>query len=271
MATMAPTRSSFMATWDRVSGATGYRLDVSTSSSFSSYVSGYQDLNLGNVTGRIIGGLSSGTTYYYRVRAYNALGTGGDSNAMTATTTTTTSGLVINPTFDSSILNNPNSAAIQSAINQAIAIYQSLFGDPITVFILFRYSNTKPDGRPFPSGVLSLSDFVIYPIQSQGLKQFEDTPERWLDVRWDIEEDSQQRFPARIKIQSVNEPGSLAQVTQVIADHDGNIDNIRMTRRAPDFTELEIDLEVYDLKHLNAIISQLKAKKVVAQVERVSE
>jgi GTP diphosphokinase / guanosine-3',5'-bis(diphosphate) 3'-diphosphatase len=44
-----------------------------------------------------------------------------------------------------------------------------------------------------------------------------------------------------------------------------------MTRRAPDFTELQIDLEVYDLKHLNAIISQLKAKKVVAQVERVSE
>jgi hypothetical protein len=164
MATMAPTRSSFMATWDRVNGATGYRLDVSTSSSFSSYVSGYQDLNVGNVTGRIIGGLSSGTTYYYRVRAYNALGTGGDSNAMTATTTTT-SGLVINPTFDSSILNNPNSAAIQSAINQAIAIYQSLFGDPITIFILFRYSNTKPDGHPFPSGVLSLSDFVIYPIQ----------------------------------------------------------------------------------------------------------
>ena len=112
---------------------------------------------------------------------------------------------------------------------------------------------------------------VIYPIQSQALKQFEDTPEHWLDVRWDIEEDSQQRFPARIKIHSVNEPGSLAQVTQVIADHDGNIDNIRMTRRAPDFTELEIDLEVYDLKHLNAIISQLKAKKVVARVERVSE
>jgi len=163
VAAMAPTRSSFMATWEPVSGATGYRIEVSTSSSFTSYVSGYQDLNVGNVTSRIIGGLSSGTTYYYRVRAYNALGTGGDSNVMTATTTTS-SGLVINPTFDSSILNDPNSAAIQSAINQAIAIYQSLFSDPITISILFRYSNTKPDGHPFPSGSLSLSDFVIYSI-----------------------------------------------------------------------------------------------------------
>ncbi len=163
IAAMAPTRSSFMATWDSISGATGYRIDVSTSGSFSSYVGGYQDLDVGNVTSRIIGGLSSGTTYYYRVRPYNALGTGGGSNAMSATTTTT-SGLVINPTFDSSILNDPNSAAIQAAINRAIAIEQSLFRDPITVSILFRYSNTKPGGHPFPSGDLSLSDFVVYSI-----------------------------------------------------------------------------------------------------------
>jgi hypothetical protein len=163
IAEMAPTRSSFMATWEPVSGATGYRLDVSPTRSFTSYVSGHQNLDVGNVTSRIIGGLSPGTTYYYRVRAYNALGTSGDSKAMSATTTTT-SGLVINPTFDSSILQNPNSAAIQSAINQAIARYQSLFSDSITVFILFRYSGTKPDGHPFPSGDLSLSDFVVYSI-----------------------------------------------------------------------------------------------------------
>jgi len=36
----------------------------------------------------------------------------------------------------------------------------------------------------------------------------------------------------------------------VIAEHDGNIDNISIFRRSQDFTELTIDLEVYDLKHL---------------------
>ena len=43
-----------------------------------------------------------------------------------------------------------------------------------------------------------------------------------------------------------------------------------MSRRSPDFTELTIDLEVYDLKHLSAIIAQLRAKAVVARVERVN-
>jgi GTP diphosphokinase / guanosine-3',5'-bis(diphosphate) 3'-diphosphatase len=132
-----------------------------------------------------------------------------------------------------------------------------------------------PNGGAVPGdrivGIMTPGEGItVYPIQSEALKEFEDTPERWLDVRWDVEEQSPQRFPAQIKVYSVNEPGSLAQVAQVIAEHDGNIDNIRMARRAPDFTELLIDLEVYDLKHLNAIIAQLKAKDVVANVERVN-
>jgi (p)ppGpp synthase/HD superfamily hydrolase len=43
-----------------------------------------------------------------------------------------------------------------------------------------------------------------------------------------------------------------------------------MTRRSPDFTELTIDLEVWDLKHLTSIIAQLRARPVVAKVARVN-
>jgi (p)ppGpp synthase/HD superfamily hydrolase len=132
-----------------------------------------------------------------------------------------------------------------------------------------------PNGGAVPGdrivGIVSPGEGItIYPIQSPALKDFEEEPERWLDVRWDVDESTPQRFPARIKIDNVNEPGSLAQVATVIAEHDGNIDNISMSRRSPDFTELIIDLEVYDLKHLSAIINQLRAKAVVARVERVN-
>ncbi|MBM7483101.1 guanosine-3',5'-bis(diphosphate) 3'-pyrophosphohydrolase [Bradyrhizobium canariense] len=132
-----------------------------------------------------------------------------------------------------------------------------------------------PNGGAVPGdrivGIVTPGEGItIYPIQAPALKDFEEEPERWLDVRWDIEDSAPQRFPARIKVENVNEPGALAQIATVIAEHDGNIDNISMQRRSPDFTETTIDLEVYDLKHLSAILAQLRAKAVVARAERVN-
>ena len=132
-----------------------------------------------------------------------------------------------------------------------------------------------PNGGAVPGdrivGILSPGEGItIYPIQSSALKAYEEAPERWLDVRWDVDDKVPQRFPARLAIQSVNEPGTLANIAQVIAEHDGNIDNVRMMRQSPDFTQMTIDLEVYDLKHLTAIIAQLRAKPMVAKVERVN-
>ena len=119
--------------------------------SFSSYVDGYHDLDVGNVKGRVVTGLNPGTTYYYRVRPYTATGPGSYSEAMTATTVPTT-GLIIHATFDSSITGNPNAAAIEAMINRAISIYESLFSDPITIQIRFRYATTAPNGTPLPAG-----------------------------------------------------------------------------------------------------------------------
>lgn len=79
----------FSASWAPVSGANGYRLDVSTSSSFgfATFVTGYQDLDLGNVTSASITGLASNATYYYRVRAYDSGGEGISSRSIAVTTT----------------------------------------------------------------------------------------------------------------------------------------------------------------------------------------
>src|SRR5207245_2264899 len=113
--------------------------------------------------GRAVTGLNPGTTYYYRARPYTAAGSGRYSNVMTATTEAPT-GLIINATFDSSVINSPNSAAIQAMINGAIAIYESLFSDPVTIQIRFRYSTTEPDGTPLPTGLLAESRYVVYNV-----------------------------------------------------------------------------------------------------------
>ncbi|MCX7304643.1 MAG: bifunctional (p)ppGpp synthetase/guanosine-3',5'-bis(diphosphate) 3'-pyrophosphohydrolase [Hyphomicrobiales bacterium] len=114
------------------------------------------------------------------------------------------------------------------------------------------------------------SGITIYPIQSPSLQAFDDQPERWIDVRWDIDEASRERFPARISVTAINAPGSLAEIAQVIAVNDANIHTLSMIRTAPDFTEMLIDIEVWDLKHLNRLLAQLKENSSVSDARRVN-
>ena len=62
---------SFSANWGALTGAVSYVLDVATDSAFTSFVSGFNGLNVGNVTTYSVTGLSGGP-FYYRVRAVNA-------------------------------------------------------------------------------------------------------------------------------------------------------------------------------------------------------
>ena len=80
------TANSFSANWSSVDSATGYLLDVATDSSFTTYLSGYQNLDVGNTTSRNVTGLATNTFYYYRVRAYNGNGSSPNSNVITVKT-----------------------------------------------------------------------------------------------------------------------------------------------------------------------------------------
>ncbi|THF56723.1 RelA/SpoT family protein [Ollibium composti] len=114
------------------------------------------------------------------------------------------------------------------------------------------------------------SGITVYPIQSPSLTAFDDQPERWIDVRWDIDENNKERFPARVSVTAINAPGSLADIAQVVASNDANIHTLSMIRTAPDFTEMLLDLEVWDLKHLNRLLSQLKENSSVSDAKRVN-
>ncbi|PHP68296.1 bifunctional (p)ppGpp synthetase/guanosine-3',5'-bis(diphosphate) 3'-pyrophosphohydrolase [Zhengella mangrovi] len=113
------------------------------------------------------------------------------------------------------------------------------------------------------------SGITIYPIQSPALTAFDDQPDRWIDIRWDIDEASGERFPARISVNAINAPGSLAEIATVIAEADANIHKLTMVETAPDFTEMVIDLEVWDLKHLTRLIARLNETASVGQARRV--
>jgi len=73
---------SFTANWIGSAGATGYFIDVSTSPTFSTQISGYNNLSVGNVLSFNITGLPNAPLYYYRVRASNAAGISASSNTI---------------------------------------------------------------------------------------------------------------------------------------------------------------------------------------------
>ncbi|APO66985.1 bifunctional (p)ppGpp synthetase/guanosine-3',5'-bis(diphosphate) 3'-pyrophosphohydrolase [Rhizobium mongolense] len=110
---------------------------------------------------------------------------------------------------------------------------------------------------------------TIYPIQSSALQRFDDQPDRWIDVRWDLDEANKSRFMARVLINALNEPGTLAKVAQSVAGLDVNIRSLNTVRVAADFTEMAVDVEVWDLRQLNQLLAQLKDLDCIATVRRL--
>jgi GTP diphosphokinase / guanosine-3',5'-bis(diphosphate) 3'-diphosphatase len=108
---------------------------------------------------------------------------------------------------------------------------------------------------------------TIHTIDCETLEEFADTPERWVDVSWE-EDASSERRAGRIEVVVTNEPGSLGELSMVIAKNDGNINNLKITNRSQDFFDISVDIEVHDLKHLRNIIAALRASPVINTVER---
>ncbi len=134
--------------------------------------------------------------------------------------------------------------------------------------VLFEAGGAVPGDRIV--GVLAPGEGIrVFQIHSPRLQEYEH--ELWIDVAWDVDPENPERFPALISVTTPNRPGALAEIADVIGQAGGNIDTLKMLRRASDFTELKIGLEVWDLTHLNEIINGLKAKAVVSKVERVFE
>ena len=144
------------------------------------------------------------------------------------------------------------------------------FGVPIRgmrndVPVHFEGSGAVPGDRIV--GVLMPDEGIrVFQIHSPQLEAFEH--ERWIDVTWDVDPDRPERFSADFMVTALNEPGTLAQIALHIGNLDGNIDELHMLTRAADYTQMKFKVEVWDLPHLNAIISGLKAMPAVNAVER---
>ena len=109
---------------------------------------------------------------------------------------------------------------------------------------------------------------TIHTIDCETLETFTDSPDRWLDVAWDVDSDGLDGHLGRINLVVNNEPGSLGSLSTVIAKNLGNISNLKITNRSVEFFEMMVDIEVQDVKHLTNIIAALRATPSISSVER---
>lgn len=111
----------------------------------------------------------------------------------------------------------------------------------------------------------------IHVIDCARLAELPEERDDWIDVRWDLDPDDPALFVGRIDTVVSNQPGSLSSLSSVIAKNMGNISNLKVVDRSADFFEMQVDVEVADLKHLTNIIAALRATPDISSAERQRE
>ena len=107
----------------------------------------------------------------------------------------------------------------------------------------------------------------IHTIDCERLEEYTETPERWIDLAWELDKDKEVHI-GRINLVVANEPGSLGALSTVIARNFGNISNLKIVNRSKEFFEMTLDIEVRGVKHLTNIIAALRATPAINSVER---
>jgi len=140
----------------------------------------------------------------------------------------------------------------------------------LTPGMAVHYSNCC---HPLPGdkivGILTPGKGVaIHTKDCETLESFVDAPERWVEVAWDLGPEMPESRVGRINLIVCNERGVLGTVTTVIAQHFGNISNLKFINRSADFFEMAVDIEVESTTQLNDIIAALRTTPEINSVDR---
>ncbi|MFV0303077.1 MAG: RelA/SpoT family protein [Paracoccus sp. (in: a-proteobacteria)] len=111
---------------------------------------------------------------------------------------------------------------------------------------------------------------VIHAIDCPVLAEFEDSPQRWVDLQW-----HEGRHPAAystvLSLTIRHDAGVLGRICTLIGTQGANISDLEFVDRKPDFYRLRVDVELRDREHLHNLLTALEAESDVAQVHRVRD
>ncbi len=108
---------------------------------------------------------------------------------------------------------------------------------------------------------------VVHAIDCPALEEFEDQPQRWIDLRWHSGQ-HQAVHTVSLDMTIANDAGVLGRICTLIGEQKANISDLRFLDRKPDFYRLIVDVDLRDMEHLHAVMLALEADSDVASISR---
>ena len=108
---------------------------------------------------------------------------------------------------------------------------------------------------------------MVHAIDCDRLSEFEDHPERWIDLRWH-DGNHPTVYGAVIDITLGNGAGVLGRICTLIGEASANISDMEFIERRSDFYRLLIYVDLRDVEHLHSLITTLEAEGDVAAISR---
>ena len=108
----------------------------------------------------------------------------------------------------------------------------------------------------------------VHRLNCSTLERFSDYPELWYELTWDNKNMGNLSQLSKISIVLQNKVGSLHRVTSCIKKANINIVDLIISKRSQDFFNIDVNLKVNDLKHLDQLMLSLKLEETIYRIKR---
>jgi GTP pyrophosphokinase len=109
----------------------------------------------------------------------------------------------------------------------------------------------------------------IHRTECPELVSFDEKPELWVDLGWKKNEEDD-FYVAVLSLDVVNQRGALAEIASIVAKNGGNVSNLIIPERDPEFYVMQVDVEVKDIEHLKTIMRTMRISKLISRVDRIN-
>ena len=108
---------------------------------------------------------------------------------------------------------------------------------------------------------------VVHAIDCDALADFEDQPDRWVDLHWQ-EGTHRSANTVTFDVTITNDAGVLGRICSLIGEQNANISDLRFIDRKPDYFRLLLDVDLSDHEHLHRVTTALSADSNVSSLAR---